>query len=321
MEHMVDDVSVPAEAEGRRLLLAAFDAAGDEADGLAGAELLRAVRRRTSRRRRTMRALVPAGAVTALAGAVAAALALTVTTSVATAPSAFAAVTAAAARMSDQSFQVSMNIATNPPPTPGSGRVQAARVVGEFDESRGVGQETVSGPWRFLVRYVGQNTYLDTLPGSKQVIFTNQGASKPWAQFPPEQALAGNALADTGNAPGATPVSPLTLLRQLKSAGTVTDEGAASGPGWTGTKYGFTITVFSTKVTTMATVGYLDVDGQGRVRRLVAELTVGPAKKKWVMASEDVTFSDFGLPVSVSAPPADQIYQLKAPVAMISLGW
>lgn len=308
MEHLLE-FDGPAEAEGRRLLTAAFETTGGGADG---AELLRAVRRRTTRQRRARRALVPAGAVTALAGAAAAAVTLTAT--VATAPSAAAAVTAAAAKTSAESFGVTMSIATNPPPGVASGHVQAARVAGAFDPVRGVGQETVSGPWKFLVRYVGQNMYLDTLPGSKQVIFSEGPGSRPWAEFPPEQKLAGNALEIAGSGPGGAPPNPLTLLGLLKSAGTVTDEGPTSGPGWTGTKYRFTVTVDQS-----ATVGYVDVDNQGRVRRLVAGLEVGTAK--WVMASEDVTFGDFGAPVSVSAPPASQVYLLKAPVAMIALGW
>jgi hypothetical protein len=316
MEH-VQEIDSGAEAEGRLLLATAFETApagdGLAGGGMAGQELLRRVRRRTTRRRRA-RALVPAGAVAALGGA--AALAVTLTATVAGAPSAFAAVSAAAAKTSAQSFQVTMRIATNPPPVPGSGRVQAARVTGQFDQSRGVGEETVSGRWKFQVRYVGRNTYLATYPGSEQVIFSANQASKPWAEFPPEPALTGNALDVAGNTPTGTPADPITLLGLLKSAGTVTGEGPASGPGWTGTRYGFTVTVNK-----LTTVGYLDVDGQGRVRRLAADLTAGAGTRKWVMATEDVTFSDFGVPVSVSVPSANQVYLLKGPVAMISLGW
>jgi hypothetical protein len=284
-----------------------------------GIDLLRGVRehRAPTRRRHAryrMRALVSAGAVAAVGGG--ALLATSLTATVAVAPSAFAAVSAAAAKTSAQTFQVTMYIVTNPPPVPGSGRAQAARVTGEFDQSRGVGEETVSGLWKFQVRYVGQNTYLDTYPGSKQVIFSANQASKPWAEFPPEPALTGNALDVAGNSPGGTPADPITLLGLLKSAGTVTDEGPASGSGWTGTRYAFTVTVDK-----LTTVGHLDVDGQGRVRRLVADLTAGSGTMKWVMATEDVTFTDFGVPVLVSAPPANQVYLLKGPVAMISLGW
>src|ERR1700685_690273 len=70
----VREVDACAEAEGRLLLATAFETAtaGDGLAGstLAGAELLRRVRRRTTRQRRA-RALVPTGAVAALGGAVA----------------------------------------------------------------------------------------------------------------------------------------------------------------------------------------------------------------------------------------------------------
>ena len=70
MEH-IQELDASTEAEGRRLLAAAFETvqAGQvlAGDGPAGAELLRRVRQRTSRRRR-VRALVPAGAVAALGG-------------------------------------------------------------------------------------------------------------------------------------------------------------------------------------------------------------------------------------------------------------
>ena len=284
-----------------------------------GIDLLRGVRdRRAPARRRAryrMRALASAGAVAVVGGG--AVLATTLTATVATAPSAFAAVTAAAAKTAANSFRVTMYV-TNPPPVPGSGLVQAARVTGEFDQSRGVGEETVSGSWKFQVRYVGQNMYIDTYPGSKQVIFSATKASKPWAQFPPEPSLTGTAINVAGNGIGGPPADPITLLGLLKSAGTVTDEGPTSGPGWTGTKYGFTMTVYKTTA-----AGYVDVDGQGRVRRLVADLTARAAgsTRKLVLSTEDVTFGDFGASVSVTAPPASRGYLLKSPVAIIALGW
>jgi Sigma-70 region 2 len=73
-------------------------------------------------------------------------------------------------------------------------------------------------------------------------------------------------------------VDPGTFLAQLEKAGTVTDEGPASGPGWTGTKYAFAVRA-----------------GKN-----------GPVA---VSGTVDVTFSHFGESVQTpAAPPASQVY-------------
>jgi hypothetical protein len=92
------------------------------------------------------------------------------------------------------------------------------------------------------------------------------------------------------------------LLSLLKSAGTVTDEGPASGPGWTGTKYGFTVA--APKDIQVAT-GTVDVDGKGQVRHLQETLTVD--RGRHFTFTEDVTFSGFNSPVTVTVPPASQV--------------
>ena len=91
---------------------------------------------------------------------------------------------------------------------------------------------------------------------------------------------------------------PGALLDLLRSAGTVTDEGPASGPGWTGTRYGFTV----------ATSGRAS-GGRHRLRRPPGtgrRLCDDDHDPPWggyhVTITEDVTFSDFSVPVSVTAP-------------------
>lgn len=328
MEQMME-VDAQAEAAGRALLRAAFEGArpGDDEALAGGAELLRRVRRRTSRRRRTMRALVPAGAVTALAGAAAAAVTLTAT--VASAPSAFAAVTAAAAKTSAESFRVTMDASATLPT--GNGKTLSAHVTGEFDMSRGVGEESVTGRWQFQVLYAGQHTYVHTDPGSPQVVFPAGDPAEPWWELPSEAPLTSTPIAATGDQVGQPPISPDGLLGLLKSAGTVRDEGSASGPGWTGTKYGFSVTAAGSTAT-----GYVDVDGQGQVRHLVTTLTwrtilvsppPGPAAKpvetrgRTLTSTENVTFGDFGTPVPVTAPAASEVDQIKSPAAMSGFGW
>jgi len=296
-----------------------------------GIDLLRGVRDRQAPARRRaryrMRALASAGAVAVAGGG--AVLATTLTATVASAPSAFAAVTAAAAKTSAESFQMTMDASTTQPT--GNGKKLSARVTGEFDMSRGVGEESVTGPWQFQVRYADHNTYVHTDPGSPQVVFPAGDPAKPWWELPTGTPLTSTPIAATGDQVGQMPISPDALLGLLKSAGTVTDEGSASGPGWTGTKYGFSVTEAKSTAS-----GYVDVDRQGQVRDLVTTLTsqaivvsppLAPATKPvespgpTLTSTESVTFGDFGTPVPVSAPPASEVDQLKSPAAMSGLGW
>jgi hypothetical protein len=293
----IQDLDAFTEAEGRRLLAAAFETvpAGQAltGNGLAGAELLRRVRRRTSRRR--ARALVPAGAVAALGGA--AALGVTLTATVAGAPSALAAVTAAAAKTSADSFRVTESISQ------GEEKPVPPQVTGVFDLRHGLGEEIVDG--RTQVRFVGGHMYAK-FPGQ-------QPPGKTWLEgrVPPPlpAAIAGQAAAAgfTGN----EPIDPGALLGLLKSAGSVRAEGQASGPGWTGTKYAFT-SPHQPGGRIVTESGTVYVDNQGRVRRLMTTI-------RWRLSFPsthttrdfttvyDVTFGGFGVRVAVTAPPASQV--------------
>jgi hypothetical protein len=313
----VQDLDAVTEAEGRRLLATAFETvpagtvlaghrlAGDglAGDGPAGVELLRRVRRQTSRPRRP-RALVPAGAVAALGGA--AALGLTLTTTVASAPSAFAAVTAAAAKTSAQSFRVTEIQATKGmPAASGHDKLPPPQITGGL-------------AGRIQVRFVGGHMYA-------QVGASPLSHGKPWVETPtPPPPFDGRSgIAETFNGSeiaegfyGNEPIDPAVLLGLLKSAGSVRAAGPVSGPGWTGTKYVFTIQPPKATAATYATSGIVYVDNQGRVRRLMTIFTwsepVSPQTGNHVAHtythSFDVTFGDFGVPVSVTAPPASQVY-------------
>ena len=83
--------------------------------------------------------------------------------------------------------------------------------------------------------------------------------------------------------------------------------GPASGPGWTGTKYAFTERL-KYAVTGETMSGTVYVDNQGHVRRMVTNDTIGT--KDAITTTFDVTFGDFGVRVSVAAPPASQVYDL-----------
>jgi hypothetical protein len=86
--------------------------------------------------------------------------------------------------------------------------------------------------------------------------------------------------------------------------------GPASGPGWTGSEYAFTVSTtlpgpLHSGVSVSGTVG---VDQQGRVRQFDAVESIAGIEVKVA-----ITFGEFGLPVSVSAPPASQTFTLPTP--------
>lgn len=92
-------------------------------------------------------------------------------------------------------------------------------------------------------------------------------------------------------------IDPQQALERLRSATDVKQSGAASGTGWTGQRF-----TFSLKDEAMDASGSLDVDDEGRVRRL--EMTFSDNGQRDVM-----DFTDFGTEVTVTAPPADQVEQ------------
>jgi hypothetical protein len=296
-----EDLDTFTETEGRRLLVAAFETVpvGDAAARyrLAGAGSLRQARRRRTSRRR-VRTLVPAGAVAALGGA--AALAVTLTATVAGAPSALAAVTAAAAKTSADSFRVTESISQ------GHEKPARPQVTGVFDPSHGLGEEIVDG--RTQVRFVGGHMYAK--------FRGQQPPGKTWmeGEIPPPlpSAVAGPsaAVGFTGN----EPIDPGALLGLLKSVGSVQAEGPASGPGWTGTKYAFT-SPHQPGSDIVTESGTVYVDNQGRVRRLMTTVRWRLPFPSTHTARDfttvyDLTFGGFGVPVSVTAPPASQVANL-----------
>ena len=104
---------------------------------------------------------------------------------------------------------------------------------------------------------------------------------------------------------GFTTATPQQMLAEIKKAAKVTVAGPVSGPGWTGTRYAFSKTTPAAKEQTLR--GTVDVDKQGRARALV--LTIGLTERYQVTGeTRFLTFSDFGAPVTVIPPPADQTF-------------
>jgi hypothetical protein len=242
------------------------------------------------------------------AGIVAAATAITL--SAVPAPSAFAQVTHAAARTAEASYRV--RSVEKIVKAGGLRSKPWATADGEFDPVRGVGEQ--SDNLGAEIRYVGGSMYV-FLTDDLRAAYSAGGQPVPaWASW--EQ------LGDVPLRPGggATPaelgmlgvfpgflgqVNPQGLLALLKSATRVREAGPASGPGWTGTAYTFAVTARLTGPlhTAVSLSGTIDVDRQGRVRRLDAvESFMGTVSKI------EITFGDFGLPVSVSAPPASETF-------------
>jgi hypothetical protein len=252
------------------------------------------VLRRHSRRR--MRVLVPAGAVAAAAGVTAALLAA----SASDAPSPLTAVTSALAKTSADSYSFSLDSTVQ-----FKGREFNSDVVsGAFDPGHERGTELLlttllaqQRSARAQIRFIGKYVYTWVSPGS------GLGAiGKPWDKAPvPPSGTVGTPEDDVYGFVTDRPVSPAELSRVLRSAGTVRDEGSASGPGWIGTKYAF----FGARE---AVSGTVYVDQQGRVRRLVTVTT-----DKGITTDRDLTFGDFGAPVSATAPPVSQVKYTSKP--------
>ncbi len=306
------DLDPAIEAEGRRLLVAAFETSlvGPVPGGSAETDhewadaerLRRQVRRRISQRRR-VRTLVPAGAVVALGGAVA--LALTLAATVASAPSALAAVTAAAAKTSAMSFSVTSTLTRVTSPGSADDR-PPFRMNGVFDPARGLGEEeTMNG--MFHVRIVGGYVYVELAGPEFAYRRERFYDGKPWVKglLPPERDSSFDLIRGFN---GDEPIDPSALLGTLTSAASVKAEGPASGPDWNSTKYVFTERLkYAYPGETVS--GTVYVDNQGRVRRMVTNDT-WLASKVTITDTYDVTFGNFGVAVSVIPPPASRVYDL-----------
>ena len=297
----MEDVHIDDSREARRLLVTAFETIPAE-PATAGDGLLGAVRRRQARRRRT-RALVSAGAVAAAAGTAAVTL---LSATVAT-PPALAAVTGALSRASTESFRMSLTI---------TGTGQAAitsplYVTGKLDLKRNLGEETLSNGWRTVI--VGHEAYTKILPDQAATYGTTTG--KLWTQelvsdSAPPASSTGAQIAWDFNSD--RPFNPQALLALIESGAKVHDEGSVSGPGWTGTRYTFSLSHPQHSLRLVDSItGTVDVDRHGHVRGLTQTTAFAaggqPGAAAGMTYTLDFTFSDFGLRFSVTPPPASQV--------------
>jgi hypothetical protein len=304
MEDAMEDVHADETREARRLLAAAFETL--PADPAAGHDLLRAVRRLRARRRRAS-ALVSAAGAAAVAGTAAAVL-LSVT--VAGSPPARAAVTSALSRAAAESFRMNL-IVTQRNTVPGQPAIQSPlHITGSLDLKRNLAEEKLSNGWRTLI--VGGHAYTKLPPAQAEAYRTS---GRPWTDEPlwaaqPPYGSAAAQLAWDFNSD--RPFNPQALLALLKSGAEVLNAGSVSGPGWTGTRYRFTVShPDGTGGLVDRVTCVVDVDSQGHIRSL-AQTTVfvangRPGTAGKVIYTTDFTFSDFGIRLSVTPPPASQI--------------
>ncbi|WP_248963623.1 hypothetical protein [Sphaerisporangium perillae] len=165
---------------------------------------------------------------------------------------------------------------------------------GAFDPVQRVGSITGHGDGTDT-RFIGDLMYI-----------REPGAPK-WTVYPRSEALRKDAPAATVLVKLA-PLDPQGALQQLRSATDVREDGSASGTGWTGQRFKFSLNSDERLGSSNASdkpftvTGAVEVDDQGRVRRL--EVTFSDNGQRDVM-----DFGDFGTPVTVTAPPADQVQQ------------
>jgi hypothetical protein len=275
--------------QARTLLLAA----GDTIPASSAEDLLADVRATRTRTRRRTRIAVSLGTATALAGGALAGVVATTATSV---QSAYAAITAAAAVTSGQSFRMTLSLGL--PDIIMGPRYRPNIETGQFDPARKTGELTVgegqilwTGGWQYT------RSPHPAAPG------------KPWLAVRAQPTLSIFGLTESFTGPGgalpagdASSVTPQSLLGLLKAARDVRADGQASGPGWTGTKYEFSYP---------GGTGSVAVDRQGRVRELDLSITTyyGTDHASHLRATTRVSvgFSDFGVPVHITPPPAGEV--------------
>ncbi|MDQ2815685.1 MAG: hypothetical protein M3Z75_28535 [Actinomycetota bacterium] len=284
------------EAKARRLLAAATEDMPPGVDLLAGFGAAR--REKAGRTRR--RAAVSAGLMAAAASATAVAL------TVGSTPPAFAKVstiTTALTRTLAQSYHVSeqRSITVN-------GAYSHETCTAQVDPVRKLDASSCSGPPPGYLEVGGYSyLYLANIAGHP---------GKHWQRW--RQPFLPQPLIDTGTVRVIT-LTPQQVLSQLKRLTKVSVTGPVSGPGWTGTRY-----AFAYGSTRLRFSGTVDVDQQGRARALTltsrctgfhtpAATPQGiPGYIPPFAETQSLTFSDFGAPVIVTPPPADQTITVPA---------
>lgn len=269
------------EAEARRLLAAATQDMPPGIDLLAG---FAAARRRDRTRRTRRRAFLSAGAAAAAGGVTAAAL------TIGSVSPALATVTSALTSTLTQSYHLTE--ASSSYYVQNSGQITNRAHITCISEANPARHLAMSScPGGATEREVGRYSY----------IYVGHPAGHPgkhWMRIP--------GSLDQLPAPsinGFTTATPQQILPEIKKASTVTAVGPVSGHGWTGTRYSFT----ARPAAAIRLSGTVDVDRQGRARALALTMRIR-SRVNVLVITQALTFSDFGAPVTVTPPPADQTF-------------
>jgi hypothetical protein len=269
-------------AEARRLLVTAAQDMPPGIDLLAGFAV---ARRRDRARRMRGRAVLSAGVAAAAASAMAVAL------TSGSAPPALTAFTSALTRGLTQSYHLTW--------LESSHYVQNGQITGRASSTC----VTDADP----VRHLESDFCPPDDPGTREVggytyIYYTDPTGHPgkhWERIP-TASLRAFPIRSPEDFLRATPQQ---MLSEIEKDAKVTVAGPASGPGWTGTRYAFAVSPGGG--TTIS--GTADVDQQGRARALVVtERDTGPVNV--FVTTQHLTFSDLGMPVTVTPPPADQTF-------------
>jgi hypothetical protein len=265
-----DDMTL-TDGPGLRPLLAAA-----VADGPGPTDLLSGVRR-AQRRRRVLFPAVAAGV---------AATAVVAFVSIGGAPSAAATVSAAAAHTGGQSFRVHIT-------------AQDRTYDGAFDPARRTGR--LASPVG-EDRYIGDTVYTrNTKP--KGVVLPS---GKRWISMRRTSAAELGKMGTIIEVIKVGPQDPQFVLQRLRTATRVRETGSASGNGWTGHRYSFTINDRSdAKGLALSASGTVAVDSRGLVRVLSLH-AVEPGQKGGGSDSV-IEFGDYGVRVEVTPPPAAEV--------------
>jgi hypothetical protein len=262
----------------------------------AGRERLRAEYHRRGKRSRTRTRRIALVAAAASLGTVVAAV-----TALTPAPSAQAALINAAETTARDSFHVTATVTWSS---------YTETFTGSFDLRDGISATSGSGG---DVRTIGGYTYA----------WLGNGR---WFRLP-----APKADGNPGSAPYANPdnggTDPQQLLRELQSATHVQPDGTASGTGWTGHRYAFNGSITERELVPQPPTGNshrwgalrevtghgtnsgtVEIDQDGHVRNITVTTTMHYPGQPVGVSRLVETFSDYGEPVSVSAPPADEIW-------------